>query len=95
MSWLAQQKPRNSSQLKFIKETYAVNIQINKIFFALMTSSRRRHYRLIDFCFRKNLEIHVSSSLLNEKKHSGFKQKKIFLFLCRNQARIINMIIGY
>ena len=45
MSWLVLQNPRNTSQQKFIKETVAINIQINKNFLVLMTSSRRRHYR--------------------------------------------------
>ena len=43
-----------------------------------MTSSRRRNqhdYRLIDVCFYKNLEIHVSYSILKKQKHSGFKEK--------------------
>ena len=36
-----------------------------------MTSSRRRHqhdYRLIDVCFHKNLEIHVSRSFFEQMK---------------------------
>ena len=42
-----------------------------------MASSRKRHqddYRLIDGCFHKKLEIHVSSSLPNKQKKSAFKQ---------------------
>ena len=85
-------KPRNSSQQKFIKETEAMNVQINKHFLVLMMSSHRRHYRLIGVCFHKNVEIHVSSSLSNKQKHSGFKQRKMFLFWCRNHTEVINMI---
>ena len=78
MTWLVPQKPRNSSKQKFIKQTEVINIQINKKFNVLMTSSRSRHqhdYRLIDVCFHKNLEIHVSYSILKKQKHSGFKEK--------------------
>ena len=45
MSWVVLQNPRNTSQQKFIKETDAINIQINKNVLVLMMSSRRRHYR--------------------------------------------------
>ena len=60
-----------------------------------MTSSRKRHqhhHRLIDGCFHKNFETHVSNILLNKKKHSAFTQTIFFLFWWRYHARTINII---
>ena len=85
-------KPKKFKSKSFIKETKAINIETNKNFFVLMTSSHRRHYRLINVCFKKNLEIRASSSLSCKQKHSGFKQRKIFLLWCRNHVKVINMI---
>ena len=73
-------KPKKFKSKSFIKETEAINIETNKNFFVLMTLSHRRHYRLINVCFKKNLEIRASSSLSNKPKHSGFKERKMFLF---------------
>ena len=52
-------------------------------------------YRLIDGCFYKNLEIHVSSSWSNKQKHSASKQTKMFLFWLHHHTKGINLIIGH
>ena len=82
VTWLVPRKPRNSCQRKCIKWKEEITIQINEILRVLMTSSRKRHqydYRLIDGCYHKNLEIHVSSSLSKQKK-LVFNETETFMF---------------
>ena len=76
------------ASIKTLKFILATVYQINKksafkeTFFTLMTSSRKKRqhdYRLIDSCFHKKLEIHVSSSLSNKQKKSAFTQKSYLL----------------
>ena len=75
--------------LKFMSAAvYQINGRIQHLnkqkFLSLMMSSRKRYqydYKLIDGCFHKKLEIHVSSNSLNKQKHSAFTQTKNFIIL--------------
>ena len=75
--------------------------KIKGIFFNLMTLLRNgyQHDKLIDGCFNRNLEIHVSSSLSNKQLYSAFPQTKTFLLIlmtssCKRHQHDYSLIDG-